>query len=138
MKSRKSSTERLKEMGFSSLKARHYWLEEHKQEILDYASNHKVKETCAHFTISGTTLMGLKHPERKKDKHPSKAKGGFEAVSPTALANAILDKLTVLQSENLVLKEQNSNLKTRLDYLEGQEAERQEVGEKPSKPSLQR
>lgn len=137
MKASISSTERIKELGFPSAYARHLWIDEHKEEILAYTKEHTLVETLAHFKLSATTLKRLRDiKHEKKDKRPSKAKKSFEAVSPKALANAILDKLTVLQSENLVLKEQNSNLKTRLDYLEGQEAERKEVGKKAFQTKL--
>ena len=133
---------RLKELGFANSRERRAWLQEHRQEILDYAEKNSAAKAQRNFYISAATFYKLKLSEAEEPKRTTRrgeySDESLQKVNPVELANALLEKFLNLQSENLVLKAKNNDLQGRVRYLESQREVQDEESNKEFQTKLRR
>ena len=113
--------EHLRKIGYKQLRERRQWIGEHREEIIDYCNRHGIPAAIGHFHIARETINRLMlgiQPKNCATVHPVPSLN--PAMTPADLANALLDKMLLLKSDNYVLSQENVNLKNRVQYLEGQ------------------
>ena len=90
-------------MGFSSLKERHAWLEQHGEEIAQHARQHGYGTAQKHFHIGGNRLAALmqKYPPRETPKPLSSVSNG---EGKTASLLGEIDALFKLLGEQILIR----------------------------------
>jgi len=125
---------RLEKLGFKDSKERRRWIQEHSQEILNYSQQHGVLAAVKHFHIARETLNRLVRQLAHSQTQPPKdgnIKNTMNPITAVDLADALLDRMIVLKSDNYTLKQENINLREQVKYLEeklktsGEEATKQ-------------
>jgi len=134
-------SDRLVKLGFKNKAERQDWIQEHRQEILAYGDKHGIRAAVEHFHIARETINRLTRQSQDGNRLNIKANpmaSPKSAMTPDILANALIDKLVTWKSDNCTLKQENIDLRNRVQYLEGQLRMRDEEVAKQFQEKLQK
>lgn len=116
---------RCKRLGFSSTDARHKWIQEHKDEILQFYNERGTQQTMMHFHVSGHTVRDLikaqvGHHKLTESKEEAKRPEAGEMLFQRAVFSAdyFIDALQNVINSYKIARERARELTTRLEALE--------------------